>query len=99
MCACAVQYFHIGVLKAMFEAKCLPRVMCGASAGSLMAAYVCCHTDQELIDTGFFTPQIHAKFTSLHLLSCFTHSFLSSQRPLPMGSHSLERCMCDVGMW
>lgn len=38
---------HIGVVKAMFEADVLPRVISGASAGSIVAAVVCTKTDEE----------------------------------------------------
>ncbi|KAI5855110.1 patatin-domain-containing protein [Durotheca rogersii] len=39
---------HIGVLKAMFEAKLLPRIISGASAGSIVCAVVCSRTDDEI---------------------------------------------------
>ena len=39
---------HIGVIKAMFEANVLPRVISGASAGSIVAAVVCTKTDEEI---------------------------------------------------
>lgn len=39
---------HIGVVKAMFEARVLPRVISGASAGSIVAAVVCTRTDDEI---------------------------------------------------
>ncbi|KAI1078942.1 patatin-domain-containing protein [Whalleya microplaca] len=39
---------HIGVLKAMFEAKLLPRIISGASAGSIVCAVVCTRTDDEI---------------------------------------------------
>jgi TAG lipase/steryl ester hydrolase/phospholipase A2/LPA acyltransferase len=39
---------HIGVIKAMFEAGVLPRVISGASAGSIVAAVVCTKTDDEI---------------------------------------------------
>ncbi|KAM0717689.1 hypothetical protein Q7P37_007541 [Cladosporium fusiforme] len=39
---------HIGVVKAMFEAGVLPRVISGASAGSIVAAVVCTRTDDEI---------------------------------------------------
>ncbi|MCY1406151.1 Patatin-like phospholipase [compost metagenome] len=43
-------YFHIGVLKALFEEHLLPKIISGSSAGSLMAAIVCTHSDTELLD-------------------------------------------------
>ncbi|KAL1587376.1 hypothetical protein WHR41_03953 [Cladosporium halotolerans] len=39
---------HIGVVKAMFEAGVLPRVISGASAGSIVAAVICTKTDDEV---------------------------------------------------
>ncbi|KAL2013293.1 hypothetical protein VTN00DRAFT_818 [Thermoascus crustaceus] len=41
---------HIGVLKALWEAKLLPRIISGASAGSIVCAVFCVHTDDELPD-------------------------------------------------
>lgn len=41
---------HIGVLKALFEAKLLPRIISGASAGSIVCAVVCTRTDEEIPD-------------------------------------------------
>ena len=40
--------YHVGVLKALFEANLLPRVFAGASAGSIVAATVGVRTDPEL---------------------------------------------------
>ncbi|GAP88104.1 putative NTE family protein [Rosellinia necatrix] len=39
---------HIGVLKALYEAKLLPRIISGASAGSIVCAVFCAKTDDEL---------------------------------------------------
>ena len=39
---------HIGVLKALWEAKLLPRIISGASAGSIVCAVVCTRTDEEI---------------------------------------------------
>jgi TAG lipase/steryl ester hydrolase/phospholipase A2/LPA acyltransferase len=39
---------HIGVLKAMFEADLLPRIISGASAGSIVCSVLCCRTDDEI---------------------------------------------------
>ncbi|KAJ9150278.1 Patatin-like phospholipase domain-containing protein [Pleurostoma richardsiae] len=39
---------HIGVLKGMFEAKLLPRLISGASAGSIVCAVLCTRTDEEI---------------------------------------------------
>ncbi|KAM0551851.1 hypothetical protein ACHAPJ_008187 [Fusarium lateritium] len=39
---------HIGVLKALFEAQLLPRIISGASAGSIVCAAMCTRTDEEI---------------------------------------------------
>lgn len=42
--------YHIGVLKALFEAKLLPRIISGASAGSIVGSVLCTRTDEEIPD-------------------------------------------------
>lgn len=39
---------HIGVVKAMYEADVLPRIISGASAGSIVASVLCSRTDEEI---------------------------------------------------
>ncbi|TLD16913.1 uncharacterized protein PgNI_02333 [Pyricularia grisea] len=39
---------HIGVIKALFEQNLLPRIVSGASAGSIVCAVLCTHTDEDL---------------------------------------------------
>ncbi len=41
--------FHIGVLKAVFEAGLLPRVLSGSSAGSIIGGAIGTHNDQDLV--------------------------------------------------
>jgi len=41
---------HIGVLKALWEARLLPRIISGASAGSIVCAVLCTRTDEEIPD-------------------------------------------------
>ncbi|WAR61427.1 hypothetical protein PtB15_12B112 [Puccinia triticina] len=41
-------YYHLGVIKALVDARLLPTVITGASAGSLVAALLCTRTDEEL---------------------------------------------------
>lgn len=50
----ALGMFHMGVMKAIWEQRLLPTVMSGSSAGSIMAAVLGTHTDEEL--TGIFDP-------------------------------------------
>ena len=44
----ALGAFHVGVCRTLWENNVLPRVIAGASAGSIVAAVVCCRTDEEL---------------------------------------------------
>ena len=39
---------HIGVIKAIFEANLLPRIISGASAGSIVCSVLCTRTDEEI---------------------------------------------------
>ncbi|PAU89733.1 patatin [Pseudomonas sp. WN033] len=41
-------FFHAGVLRALFEQGLLPEIISGSSAGSILAATACTHTDEEL---------------------------------------------------
>ncbi|KAJ3221386.1 hypothetical protein HK099_003560 [Clydaea vesicula] len=41
-------YYHIGVVKALFENKMLPKVITGTSAGALIGALICCRTDEDV---------------------------------------------------
>ncbi|KAI0254899.1 acyl transferase/acyl hydrolase/lysophospholipase [Lactifluus subvellereus] len=41
-------YYHFGVVKAFLDANLLPRIITGTSAGALIAAMTCTHTDEEL---------------------------------------------------
>lgn len=43
-------FFHIGVVKALFQAGLLPRILSGASTGAMVAAGMGSRTDEELQD-------------------------------------------------
>ncbi|KZX78831.1 patatin [Oleiphilus sp. HI0009] len=47
--------FHLGVVKALWEQDLLPQVVAGSSAGSIIAALLGTHTDEELPE--FFDPE------------------------------------------
>ncbi len=49
--------FHIGVVKALWEQDLLPQVITGSSAGSIIAATIGTHTDEEL--SALFDPNTH----------------------------------------
>ncbi|MBR9813307.1 DUF3336 domain-containing protein [bacterium] len=44
----AMGFFHLGVVKALFDQGLLPDVICGASIGALIAAGVCARDDAQL---------------------------------------------------
>lgn len=46
----ALGMFHLGVIKALWERRLLPTIMSGSSSGSIMAAVIGTHTDDELSD-------------------------------------------------
>ncbi|TPX53981.1 hypothetical protein SeMB42_g00494 [Synchytrium endobioticum] len=39
---------HLGVVKSLYEAKLLPKIVSGSSVGSLMAGILCVRTDEEI---------------------------------------------------
>lgn len=41
---------HIGVVKSLWDARLLPRIISGASAGSIVCAVLCTKTDEEIPD-------------------------------------------------
>lgn len=41
--------YHLGVARALFEAGLLPRVVSGSSGGSIVAAWICTATDEEML--------------------------------------------------
>ena len=69
----AMGFYHVGVVKALIERQLMPRVVSGASAGSIVAAMVGTRTDAELrpmyhgegIILGFFRPLRESKRQAL----------------------------------
>ncbi|CAH1763500.1 16247_t:CDS:2 [Entrophospora sp. SA101] len=55
-------YYHLGVVKALFEAGLLPTVITGTSAGGLIAALICTRTDDELHQV--LKPELSQKLTA-----------------------------------
>lgn len=55
-------YYHFGIIKSFLEADLLPRVITGTSAGGLIAAFVCTHTDAELKQ--LIRPELADKITA-----------------------------------
>ncbi|KAJ3206293.1 hypothetical protein HDU82_004608 [Entophlyctis luteolus] len=62
----SLAYYHLGVMKALFEENMLPDVITGTSGGSLLAALVCTRTDEELIADEIFVPsKVYSRFTMM----------------------------------
>ncbi|KAF9438557.1 hypothetical protein BGZ76_006939 [Entomortierella beljakovae] len=55
-------YYHLGVARALLNAGILPSVITGTSAGALLAALICCRTDDELHEV--LIPELSEKFTA-----------------------------------
>jgi len=49
-------WYHIGAIKALFEAGMLPAIISGSSAGALVGCMVCCRSDDELPEV--FQPEV-----------------------------------------
>jgi NTE family protein len=75
-------YFHLGVVKALWEQGLLPRIISGSSGGALVAALVGTHSDDEL--RKFFDPEFLAQEIEQEagLMSYFS---LRSQKQVPVG--------------
>lgn len=58
--------FHLGVIKALWDQKLLPRVLSGSSAGSIIAGAVGVHSDDEL--ASLFDPK-YMSLTAFRLMS------------------------------
>ncbi|GAA5906484.1 patatin-like phospholipase domain-containing protein [Sporobolomyces salmoneus] len=55
-------YYHFGVIRALLDQGLLPRVVTGTSAGALVAAFICCRTDQEI--SRLLTPELADRITA-----------------------------------
>ncbi|KAG9293938.1 hypothetical protein G9A89_019276 [Geosiphon pyriformis] len=55
-------YYHLGVVRALFDANLLPSVITGTSAGGLIAAMICVRTDEEIDQV--LRPELHCRLTA-----------------------------------
>ncbi|MGK5090383.1 DUF3336 domain-containing protein [Deltaproteobacteria bacterium TL4] len=83
----AMGMFHIGVCKALWEQHLLPRVISGASAGSVMASVLGSHTDAEL-DELFQEPEK----LYLDAFKLLNWKEMLTQKSV-LSSHHLESCL------
>ncbi|KAJ3128912.1 hypothetical protein HK100_008914 [Physocladia obscura] len=63
----SLTFYHMGVLKALFQEELLPDVITGTSGGAFLAALICTRTNEELIADQVFNPKIIA--ASLNMMS------------------------------
>eukprot|EP00808_Paulinella_micropora_P001121 g40781.t1 len=57
----ALGYFHFGVLSALLESGCMPTVIHGTSAGSMVGSWLACRTDEEM--RSLLNPSLHKYLT------------------------------------
>jgi TAG lipase/steryl ester hydrolase/phospholipase A2/LPA acyltransferase len=68
--------FHMGVVKALFENRLLPRIIAGSSVGSIVASIISVRTDKELTETFKHLDEFDLKFFSEHKTINFIRNFL-----------------------
>lgn len=84
-------FYHLGVVKALSEQNLLPRVISGASAGSLIAGTLGTHTDEEL--EHFFDPaNIH--FEAEKEANIITRMFFGANSQVDV--HDLENIIAGL---
>jgi NTE family protein len=68
-------YFHLGVVKALWEQDLLPSILSGSSGGALIAAMVGTHSHEELnkiFDPGYITIEVEQEESLMKKLSLFS---------------------------
>lgn len=75
---------HIGVLKSLYEANLIPRIISGASAGSIVCAVFCTRTDDEL--PGLLETYAHGNFNVFNEDGQEENIFQKTARFLKYGS-------------
>lgn len=75
---------HIGVLKALYESKLIPRIISGASAGSIVCAVFCTRTDDEL--PALLDNYVHGDFSVFNEQGQEENIFQKTARFLKYGS-------------
>jgi predicted acylesterase/phospholipase RssA len=74
---------HYGVIKALLEEDCLPHIISGTSAGSVVGSLVCTRTDEELmrdLDPEILTPR----------QGCFTRSWMERAKSVYHTGHMFD---------
>ncbi len=68
-------YFHVGVVKALWEQGLLPTILSGSSGGSIVGSLLCTHNDEELgkiFDPEFLLTEVEreTRADALHWAAC-----------------------------
>lgn len=88
-------FYHLGVVKTLLSQGLLPRVISGASAGSLVAGVLGTHSDREL--EKFFDPA-NVHFEAEREASVFSRMFLGRSPQIDVGDlvKIIDRLMPDM---
>lgn len=88
-------FYHLGVVKTLLSQGLLPRVISGASAGSLVAGVLGTHTDSELEK---FLDPVNVHFEAEREASVFSRMFLGRSPQIDVGDlvKIIDRLMPDM---
>ncbi|MEQ8516892.1 MAG: DUF3336 domain-containing protein, partial [Chromatocurvus sp.] len=88
-------FYHLGVVKTLLSQGLLPRVISGASAGSLVAGVLATHSDKEL--EKFFDPA-NVHFEAEREASVFSRMFFGRSPQIDVGDllRIIDRLMPDM---
>lgn len=87
-------FYHLGVVKALWQAGLLPEVLCGASMGAMVAAGIATRTDDELAE--MFEDPSDVRRVGLRMVG---FSAMKSQGALLDPSVMLETVRHNVGLY
>ncbi|MBF0237411.1 MAG: DUF3336 domain-containing protein [SAR324 cluster bacterium] len=85
--------YHLGVVKALWEQKLLPKVISGSSMGSIVAAGICSRNDTELDEFFAHPERIHRQ-----ALKWLSPQKIREEKFLMDSSNLLEHIMSNVGL-
>jgi predicted acylesterase/phospholipase RssA len=97
--------YHMGVVKALLQHDCMPRIVSGTSGGSIVAGMLAIKTDREMLED-VVTPDIADKYGVTWFdplwtqVGTFAQSLLTADRPYVMTSERFAHtCRRYYGSW
>ena len=81
--------YHFGTIKALFEEGCLPNIISGTSAGSVVGAVVCTRSDEEIkrdLDPKILTNR----------LTCFSRSWSDRMKSVWNNGHLFGKFRYEI---